>query len=214
MKVMIAGAPAAGKGTQSLKIVETYGLEHICVGDLLRAEIASGTDAGTRAKEYMNRGELVPNEIVVDMVKNNLLTNRAVSNGWLLDGYPRSLDQAEAIEKENIRPDIFLLLNVPDEVLVERVVGRRLDPETGEIYHLKFKPPPTEIESRLVQRFDDTEEKIRSRLNTYHSNLDAILDIYKDVIVEIDGQQEMDAVFKSIKKVLVPVDGLTTGNEP
>eukprot|EP00210_Caulerpa_lentillifera_P007220 g6907.t1 len=162
----------------------------------------------------MNRGELVPNEIVVDMVKNNLLTNRATSNGWLLDGYPRSLDQAEAIEKENIRPDIFLLLNVPDEVLVERVVGRRLNPETGEIYHLKFKPPPTEIESQLVQRLDDTEEKIRSRLNTYHSNLDAILDIYKDVIVEIDGQQEMDAVFKSIKKVLVSVDGLTMGNEP
>lgn len=87
-------------------------MEHICVGDLLRAEIAAGTDAGAKAKEYMNRGELVPNEIVVDMVKNSLASDRAKSYGWLLDGYPRSLEQATAIEKENIRPDIFLLLNV------------------------------------------------------------------------------------------------------
>lgn len=202
MKVMIAGPPASGKGTQSQKIIEKYGLEHICVGDLLRAEIAAGTAAGAKAKEYMNRGELVPNEIVVDMVKNNISNSTASSNGWLLDGYPRSLDQAMAIEKENIRPDIFLLLNVSDDALVERVVGRRLDPETGEIYHIKFKPPPADIADRVVQRFDDTEDKVRNRLNTYHSNLDSILEIYKDIIVEIDAGGSVESVYNLIEKAL------------
>lgn len=109
----------------------------------------------------MDRGDLVPNEVVVDMVKNRLAQPDVAQHGWLLDGYPRSLEQAEAIEAVGIRPDIFLLIDVPDELLVERVVGRRLDPETGEIYHLQFKPPPADIVDRLTQRSDDTEDKVR-----------------------------------------------------
>ncbi len=123
-------------------------------------QVAEGTPDGKKAKEYMDRGDLVPNEVVVDMVKNRLAQPDVEQHGWLLDGYPRSLEQAEAIEAVGIRPDVFLLVDVPDELLVERVVGRRSDPETGEIYHLTFKPPPPEIVERLTQRSDDTEEKV------------------------------------------------------
>ncbi|VAI76472.1 unnamed protein product [Triticum turgidum subsp. durum] len=157
---MIAGAPASGKGTQCELIKAKYGLVHISAGDLLRAEIATGTDNGKQAKEFMEKGQLVPDEIVVNMVKGRLLQPDAQEKGWLLDGYPRSYSQAMALETLGIRPDIFILLDVPDELLVERVVGRRLDPETGKIYHLKYSPPENEeIASRLTQRFDDTEEK-------------------------------------------------------
>ncbi|KAL4439685.1 hypothetical protein ABPG75_002686 [Micractinium tetrahymenae] len=204
LRVMIAGAPAAGKGTQCAKIVEKYGLVHISAGDLLRAEVAAGTPAGKKAKSFMDNGDLVPNEVVVEMVKNKLAEDEVLQKGWLLDGYPRSGEQAEAIEKEGIRPDVFLLINVPDELLIDRVVGRRSDPETGEIYHLTFKPPPPEIVPRLVQRSDDTEEKARNRLRTYHANVDAVIGYYKDQLVEIDGTQSMDAVFESIQ---VAIDG-------
>ncbi|KAI7845554.1 hypothetical protein COHA_000845 [Chlorella ohadii] len=199
---MIAGAPAAGKGTQCAKIVDKYGLVHISVGDLLRAEVAAGTPAGKKAKSFMDNGDLVPNEVVVEMVKNKLGEDAVQQNGWLLDGYPRSGEQAEAIEKEGIRPDVFLLINVPDELLIDRVVGRRSDPETGEIYHLTFKPPPPEIVPRLVQRSDDTEEKAVNRLRTYHANVDAVIGYYKEQLVEIDGTQSMDEVFASIQKAI------------
>lgn len=124
---------------------------HIAVGDLLREEVAKGTAAGTRAKSFMDSGNLVPDEVVVEMVVSRLQQDDVKSAGWLLDGYPRSGSQAEAIEREGIRPDVFLLINVPDSVIVDRVVGRRLDPETGAIYHLSFKPPPAEVVDRLVQ---------------------------------------------------------------
>jgi adenylate kinase len=202
LKVMIAGAPAAGKGTQCARIVEQYGLVHISVGDLLRAEVAAGTPAGKKAKSFMDNGDLVPNDVVVEMVKNKLAEPEVLEKGWLLDGYPRSAEQAEAIEAENIRPDVFLLVNVPDEDLVERVVGRRNDPVTGEIYHLKFKPPPKEIMDRLEQRSDDTEEMVRRRLDTYHNNVNAVVGYYKNELVEIDGAQDMDTVFGSIQKAL------------
>lgn len=199
---MISGAPAAGKGTQCAKIVEKYGLVHISVGDLLRAEVAAGSAAGKKAKAFMDAGDLVPNEVVVEMVKNRLAENDVQEHGWLLDGYPRSLEQAEAIEKENIRPDVFLLVDVPDESLVERVTGRRMDPVTGEIYHLKFKPPPAEVVDRLEQRSDDTEEKVRNRLKTYHNNIDSVVGVYKDIMVPIKGDSTFDQVFADIEAVL------------
>ncbi|KAG6738767.1 hypothetical protein POTOM_058389 [Populus tomentosa] len=179
LKIMISGAPASGKGTQCELITKKYGLVHIAAGDLLRAEIASGSENGKRAKEYMEKGQLVPNEIVVMMVKERLLLPDSQENGWLLDGYPRSLLQATALKEFGFQPDLFILLEVRvlvaagmlcylvashylvnEEILVERVVGRRLDPVTGKIYHLKYSPPETEeIAARLTQRFDDTEEK-------------------------------------------------------
>ncbi|GLC37644.1 hypothetical protein PLESTB_000797800 [Pleodorina starrii] len=202
LKVMIAGAPAAGKGTQCAKIIEKYNLVHISVGDILRDEVKNGTAAGKKAKDFMDRGVLVPDEVVVEMVKSRLAQEDVKQRGWLLDGYPRSASQAEAIEKEAIRPDLFLLIQVPDELLVERVVGRRLDPVTGAIYHLKYNPPPPEIVSRLQQRSDDTEEKCRVRVDTHNANVGAVVGYYKDVMVEIDGTQSMDDVFAAISKAL------------
>ncbi|XP_006659039.1 probable adenylate kinase 2, chloroplastic [Oryza brachyantha] len=203
LKVMIAGAPASGKGTQCELIKTKYDLVHISAGDLLRAEIAAGSENGKRAKEFMEKGQLVPDEIVVNMVKGRLLQPDAQEKGWLLDGYPRSYSQAMALETLGIRPDIFILLDVPDEILVERVVGRRLDPVTGKIYHLKYSPPENEeIASRLTQRFDDTEEKVKLRLQTHYQNVESLLSIYEDVIVKVKGDALVDDVFADIDKEL------------
>lgn len=146
----------------------------------------------------MDKGVLVPDDVVVDMIKDRLAKPDVEKNGWLLDGYPRSASQAEAIEREGIRPDVFLLIDVPSEILVERVVGRRLDPETGAIYHLKFNPPPPSATPRLVQRSDDTEEKAKTRLETHFKNVEAVLGYYGAVCVEVDGNRSMDAVFSSV----------------
>uniref|UniRef100_A0ACD5ZWB6 Uncharacterized protein n=1 Tax=Avena sativa TaxID=4498 RepID=A0ACD5ZWB6_AVESA len=203
LNVMIAGAPASGKGTQCELIKAKYGLVHISAGDLLRAEIATGTANGKQAKEFMEKGQLVPDEIVVNMVKERLLQADAQEKGWLLDGYPRSYSQSMALENLGIRPDIFILLDVPDELLVERVVGRRLDPVTGKIYHLKYSPPENEeIASRLTQRFDDTEEKVKLRLQTHYQNIESLVSIYEDVIVHVKGDTTVEDVFGEIDKLL------------
>uniref|UniRef100_A0A0E0EGZ6 adenylate kinase n=1 Tax=Oryza meridionalis TaxID=40149 RepID=A0A0E0EGZ6_9ORYZ len=170
LKVMIAGAPASGKGTQCELIKSKYGLVHISAGDLLRAEIAAGSENGKRAKEFMEKGQLVPDEIVVNMVKERLLQPDAQEKGWLLDGYPRSYSQAMALETLNIRPDIFILLDVPDELLVERVVGRRLDP-----VKLRLQTHYQNVES-LLSIYEDVIVEVKG---------DALVD---DVFAEIDKQ--------------------------
>lgn len=201
LRVMISGAPASGKGTQCELITKKYDLVHIAAGDLLRAEIAAGTENGRRAKEYMDKGQLVPNEIVVTMVKERLMSPDSQEKGWLLDGYPRSSSQAVALKE--FPPDLFILLEVPEEILVERVVGRRLDPVTGRIYHLKYSPPETdEIAARLTQRFDDTEEKVKLRLHTHHQNVESVLSMYKDIIFQVDGSVPKEEVFAQIDGAL------------
>ncbi|AES87830.1 putative adenylate kinase [Medicago truncatula] len=203
LHVMISGAPASGKGTQCHLITNKYGLVHVAAGDLLRAEIETGSENGKRAKEYMEKGQLVPDEIVVMMVKDRLLKPDSVENGWLLDGYPRSLSQATALKELGFKPDIFILLEVSEDILVERVVGRRLDPVTGKIYHLKYSPPETkEIADRLTQRFDDTEEKVKLRLNTHHQNVEAVLSMYKDITIKINGNSSQKEVFAQIDGAL------------
>ncbi|KAG6435282.1 hypothetical protein SASPL_100152 [Salvia splendens] len=203
LRVMISGAPASGKGTQCELITKKYNLVHIAAGDLLRAEVAAGTENGKRAKEFMEMGKLVPNEIVVMMVKERLAQQDSQENGWLLDGYPRSESQATALKKFGFVPDIFILLEVPEEILVERVVGRRLDPVTGKIYHLTYSPPETEeIAARLTQRFDDTEEKVKLRLLTHNSNVESVLSLYEDQIVKVDGTLPKEEVFSEIDSVL------------
>ncbi|XP_078158700.1 adenosine monophosphate kinase [Carex rostrata] len=206
VKVMIAGAPASGKGTQCELITNKFGLVHISAGDLLRAEIATGSENGRKAKEFMEKGRLVPDEIVVMMVKQRLMQPDVEQNGWLLDGYPRSLSQAMALENLEIRPDIFIFLEVSDESLVERVVGRRLDPVTGKIYHLKYSPPENEeIASRLTQRFDDTEEKVKLRLKTHYQNLESVISIYESVLYKVNGNASKEEVFAEIEKGLMYV---------
>ncbi|KAL3353068.1 hypothetical protein AABB24_020848 [Solanum stoloniferum] len=203
LKVMISGAPASGKGTQCELIVQKFGLVHISTGDLLRAELSAGTDIGNKAKEYMNAGRLVPDEIVTAMVTTRLSKEDAKEKGWLLDGYPRTLAQAESLERLNIRPDIYIVLDVPDEILIDRCVGRRLDPLTGKIYHVTNFPPETEdIKARLITRPDDTEEKVKSRLQIYKQNAEAILPVYSDIMNKIDGNRGKDAVFAEIDSLL------------
>uniref|UniRef100_M4FCW9 adenylate kinase n=1 Tax=Brassica campestris TaxID=3711 RepID=M4FCW9_BRACM len=185
LKVMISGAPASGKGTQCELIVQKFGLVHISTGDLLRAEVSSGTEIGKKAKEFMNSGSLVPDEIVIAMVAARLSREDAKKNGWLLDGFPRTFAQAQSLDKLNVKPDIFLLLDVPDEILIERCVGRRLDPVTGKIYHIKSYPPESdEVKARLVMRPDDTEEKVKARLQIYKQNSEAIISAYSDVMIK------------------------------
>ncbi|WVZ20408.1 hypothetical protein V8G54_007730 [Vigna mungo] len=203
LKVMISGAPASGKGTQCELIFQRFGLVHISTGDLLRAEVAAGTEIGNKAKEFMNAGQLVPDEIVTAMVAARLSLEDAKQKGWLLDGYPRSLGQAQSLEKMQIRPDVYIVLDVPDEILIDRCVGRRLDPVTGKIYHLTFFPPETEeIKARLVTRPDDTEEKVKSRLNIYKQNAEAVSSSYSNIIHKIDGSNSKEAVFKEIESLL------------
>ncbi|KAJ8753274.1 hypothetical protein K2173_017898 [Erythroxylum novogranatense] len=217
LKVMISGAPASGKGTQCELIVKKFGLVHISTGDLLRAEVSAETDIGKKAKEYMAAGRLVPDEIVNAMVTTRLSREDAKEKGWLLDGYPRSFAQAESLEKLKIRPDIYLVLDVPDEILIDRCTGRRLDPVTGKIYHLKNFPPETEeIKARLITRPDDTEEKVlkysysdwrqvKSRLEIYKQNAEAILSTYSNMMKKIDGNRQKEVVFDEIDSLLSQV---------
>ncbi|KAF8107292.1 hypothetical protein N665_0124s0083 [Sinapis alba] len=203
LKIMISGAPASGKGTQCQLITQKYGLVHISAGDLLRAEIASGSENGKLAKEYMEKGQLVPDEIVVMMVRDRLSQTDSEQNGWLLDGYPRSSSQATALKGFGFQPDLFILLEVPEDILIERVVGRRLDPVTGKIYHLKYSPPETEeIAARLTQRFDDTEEKAKLRLKTHDQNVSDVLSMYDDITIKIKGNRSKEEVFAQIDTAL------------
>jgi adenylate kinase len=136
-------------------------------------------------------------------VKDRLALDDCKKSGWLLDGFPRTPAQAQALKEEGIIADCFLFLNVPDEILVERVVGRRTDPTTGKIYHLKFSPPESdEIAARLVQRSDDTEDKVKVRLEQFHSNVDAVKGFYTDIMVEIDGSMKPDMVSMKIEEAI------------
>eukprot|EP00898_Chlorokybus_atmophyticus_P007452 jgi/Chlat1/7708/Chrsp66S00563 len=203
LRIAIAGAPASGKGTQCEDIVRKYGLVHVSVGDLLRAEVEKGTDGGVRAKGFMDAGKLVPDDVVVTMVKSRLAQPDCVEHGWLLDGYPRSRSQAEALEQAGIRPQVFILLKVPDERILERVTGRRSDPETGRVYHLTFAPPENEeVAARLVQRSDDTEDTCRQRLKTYHKHTEAVIEMYEDVLVAVDGDRPISDVSQDMEAII------------
>lgn len=188
-KIIISGAPASGKGTQCEFIVKKFGVVHISTGDVLREHVKKGTELGKMAKSYMDKGGLVPDEVMIGIVKDKLESEECKKKGWLLDGFPRTGVQAEAMAKQGIKADKFVLLNVPDKVLIERCVGRRTDPETGKIYHLKFNPPPNDpaVQKRLVHRSDDTEEAMKSRITQYKKNVDAVKGYYKAITQEFDG---------------------------
>jgi len=196
--IIIAGAPASGKGTQCKKIAERYGFVHLSTGDMLRAAIESGTELGKIAKKYMDSGSLVPDDLVIDMLKERLREEDCKKYGWLLDGFPRTTSQAQALLESKIYPDLILILDVPESELIRRVVGRRLDPVTGRIYHMQYSPPEDQhIASRLIQRTDDTEEKAMVRLEAYYTHIRAIEDQFSQVI-HINGNRQSELVFSDI----------------
>lgn len=207
MRLIFIGPPGAGKGTQAARLVERYGIPHVSTGDMLRAAVKAGTEMGKVAEGYMTAGKLLPDDVIVGLVRERLQAPDA-AKGVLLDGFPRTVPQADALDAmlkaESISLDAVLLLEVPDDLIVARIVGRRQDPETGEIYHLEFSPPPAEIADRLVHRKDDTEEAVRTRLGVYHSQTAPIIPFYdaQGLIKRVDGVGDPDDVTARIIAVL------------
>lgn len=207
-KIIISGGPGSGKGTQCEKIVEKYGVKHISTGDALRHHVKTGTSLGKEAKAYMERGDLVPDQLVIGICKAEMETKEAKTKGWLLDGMPRTKKQCEALDEMQLVPNLFLLLECPDEVMMERACGRRQDPVTRKIYHIKYKPAESdEVAKRLIIRSDDTVEKMTNRITQYHKNIDAVSGSYADKMIKIDGNRApkdvcpdiFDAIDKSLK---------------
>jgi len=199
MRVALLGPPGAGKGTQAERLAEYFGVAHLSTGDILRAAIAEGTDLGRKAEGYVNAGELVPSELLADVVRERLYEERE----FLLDGYPRNVGQAEFLETlEGLPLDGVLYVNVDDDTLVRRLSGRRICPEDGTIYHLESDPPPDGAKcgvcgAVLIQREDDGEETVRRRLGVYKKETEPLIDFYKSrgLLAEIDGKGTVDEVF-------------------
>lgn len=207
MRMIFIGPPGAGKGTQAKRLVERYGIPHVSTGDMLRAAVKAGTELGKLAEKLMSEGALVPDDVIVGIVRDRLKEDDA-AKGVLLDGFPRTVPQAEALDtmldEEGIALDAVVLLEVDDDLIVERIVGRRSDPETGDIYHLTFDPPPAAIADRLVHRKDDTEDAVRSRLGAYHAQTAPIIPFYeaKGLVKRVDGVGSPDDVTGRIVDVL------------
>ncbi len=212
MKIVMMGAPGAGKGTQAQKIAEKYGLPQISTGDIFRANIKEGTPLGNEAKTYMDEGLLVPDELVNSLVADRI-TKDDCKNGYILDGYPRSIAQAEALDKEladkGEKLDYAINIDVPDENIINRMSGRRVCLKCGATYHVEFNPPKVEgicdeCGSKLVQRDDDKPETVRERLNVYHDETQPLIDYYEKegILRNVDGTQDIDDVFAAIVKIL------------
>tara|TARA_B100001167_G_scaffold3295_1_gene1893 strand:- start:36 stop:674 length:639 start_codon:yes stop_codon:yes gene_type:complete len=200
--IVLFGPPGAGKGTQASRISSLTGKPQVSTGDMLRAAVASGSELGAEAKGYMEAGLLVPDEVIIGLISERLQEPDAVS-GLLLDGYPRTIAQAEALaEVEGV--SAVISIEVPDEAIVERIVGRRMDPETGKIYHIRFNPPPAELSERVIQRKDDNEDTVWNRLSAYHEQTAPLADWYeqREVLVRIDGNRSIEAVGNAIEDAI------------
>ncbi len=212
MKIIMLGAPGAGKGTQAKLIAGTYKIPHISTGDIFRANIKEGTDLGKKAKTYMDQGLLVPDELVVDLVVDRV-AKEDCKNGYVLDGFPRTIPQAEALDKalaalgENI--DYAVDMEVPDANIVNRMSGRRACPACGATYHIVHIPTKKEgicdrCGKELILRDDDKPETVKKRLDVYHDQTQPLIAYYKrsNILKEVDGTKDMDEVFKSIAAII------------
>jgi adenylate kinase len=207
MRMILVGPPGAGKGTQAARLVEQFRIPHISSGDMLRAAVKEGTDLGKEAKRYMDAGGLVPDDVVIGMILERI-AKPDCANGFMLDGFPRTRPQAEALDKAmtkaSVALDAVVLIEVPDSLLEERAVFRRTDPVTQAIYHLKYNPPPAEIVDRLQHRSDDTQEAVAKRIGKYHSETAPIIPFYleKAILKRVDGVGDPNMITERIKAVL------------
>ena len=206
MRVVLLGPQGAGKGTQAQRISKETGAEHIATGDLVRAEISEDTELGRQIKDYNDRGELVPDEIIIEMTRPYLEQN----DDWLLDGFPRNEAQAkaldEALEESGIQLDAAVALEAPDDALVERLSGRRQSESTGNIYHVEHDPPPEDgkDEGPFIQREDDQEDAIRRRLEIYHEHTEPLKDYYgdRDLLVTVDADRGIQEITEEVLQAL------------
>lgn len=207
MRVVLMGPQGAGKGTQAQRISQRTGARHISTGDMVRAEIGSGSELGRKIKDYNDRGELVPDEIIIEMARPHLLE----ADSWLLDGFPRNEPQARALDRAlqemDVELDAAVALEASDDELVERLSGRRQSESTGKIYHVTHDPPPedeSEDPGPFVQREDDREEAIRRRLEVYHEYTEPLKDYYADrgILVEVDAAQSIPQVTEDLLRAV------------
>ena len=212
MRLVLLGPPGVGKGTQASAIVDKYKIPHISTGDIFRFNIKEGTELGMKAKEYMDKGLLVPDDLVVSIVKDRL-TEEDCEAGFLLDGFPRTIRQAEILDEElkamNIELDKVINIYADKDILIERVVGRRICKVCGKGYHIKFDPPKEENVcdldgGELFQREDDTEETVAKRIEVYEEQTQPLIEYYEDkgIIVNVDGTQTIEKVSKDIFQAL------------
>lgn len=212
MKIIMLGAPGAGKGTQAEMISEKYHLPHISTGDIFRANIKNGTELGKEAKGYMDRGLLVPDELTVRILLDRV-AKEDCKEGYILDGFPRNIPQAEVLDAElaklGDKIDAAIDIEVPDESIIERMAGRRACTSCGATYHIVNVPPKKEgicdkCGDKLILRDDDREETVRNRLNVYHEQTQPLIDFYqkKGVLRTLDGTKDMMDVFKEITEIL------------
>ena len=207
MNLIFLGPPGAGKGTQAEAIINEFKIPQISTGDIIRAAIRDETELGKEFKSYTDAGKLVPDDLVNRMVDARLKEDDC-KQGFLLDGYPRTTAQAEALDQmldtAGRKLQHVLLLEVADDVLVERITGRRSDPETGRVYHIKFDPPPDDVAPRLIQRSDDTEEVLRQRLGEYHEKTAPLIPYYEKagLLRRVEGVGSIDEIRTRIFKVL------------
>ena len=212
MKIIMLGAPGAGKGTQAKKIADKYQIPHISTGDIFRANIKNGTELGKKAKTYMDQGLLVPDELVVDLVVDRVQQSDC-ANGYVLDGFPRTIPQAEALDaalaKLGDKVDFAINVEVPDENIINRMGGRRACVGCGATYHVAYNPPKKEgfcdIDGdKLILREDDKPETVKKRLDVYHDQTQPLIEYHssKQILKEVDGTVDMEDVFTAIVQIL------------
>ena len=212
MKIIMLGAPGAGKGTQAKKIAEKYGIPHISTGDIFRANIKGGTELGLKAKTYMDQGMLVPDEITIGMLMDRI-KEADCKNGYVLDGFPRTIPQAEsltaALAAQGDAIDYAVNVDVPDENIITRMSGRRACLTCGATYHIVYNPTKAEgicdaCGSQLVLRDDDKPETVKNRLAVYHEQTQPLIDYYGKAgkLKEVDGTQDLNKVFADIVEIL------------
>ena len=212
MKIVLLGPPGAGKGTQAKSISNRYSIPHISTGDIFRKNISENTPLGIEAKKHIDKGQLVPDEVTINMVKDRLQQDDC-KNGYLLDGFPRTVNQAEALQEflnsRNEDLDTALLIEVPTGFILERMTGRRVCPSCGASYNIKFNPPTAQGKcdvcgSDVIQRKDDTEETVSERLDVYERQTQPLIDFYKErnLLSTVDGTQAINEVFESICNIL------------